>query len=236
MGTPSSDPLLAKGATATMGCVYEPYLGATPDVAVFAARWLFHGFTFGEAAYAAQPVLSWQTTVVGDPLYRPFAKNAELLHRELALRHNKLVEWSYLRLVNLNQAASKPVASLAALLEQLDTTKGSAVLTEKLADLYAAQGKPSSSVYESLKALKLDPSPQQRLRIRLSLGEKLVALDRSPEAYENYRQLLQEHPLYPDKLAIYKKLLPLAQKLGKKTDADTYEAEIIRLSPPPPKS
>jgi len=30
--------------------------------------------TFGEAAWAAQPVLSWQTTVVGDPLYRPFAK------------------------------------------------------------------------------------------------------------------------------------------------------------------
>ena len=25
-------------------------------------------FTFGEAAWAAQPALSWQTTVVGDPL------------------------------------------------------------------------------------------------------------------------------------------------------------------------
>jgi hypothetical protein len=31
-----------------------------------------NGYTFGEAAWAAQPVLSWQTTVIGDPLYRPF--------------------------------------------------------------------------------------------------------------------------------------------------------------------
>ena len=29
--------------------------------------------TFGDAAYYAEPVLSWQTTFVGDPLYRPFA-------------------------------------------------------------------------------------------------------------------------------------------------------------------
>jgi len=28
-------PLLAKGATCTMGCVYEPYLAGTPNVAVF---------------------------------------------------------------------------------------------------------------------------------------------------------------------------------------------------------
>jgi uncharacterized protein (TIGR03790 family) len=228
-------PLLAKGATITMGCVYEPYLGGTPDVAVFAARLIFHGFTFGEAACAAQPILSWQTTVVGDPLYRPFGKSSDQLHRELAERHSKLIEWSYLRLVNLNLANGKPLASVVPLLERLDTTKGSAVLTEKLADLYAAQGKPSSSVHEYLQALKLDPSPQQRVRIRLALGEKLAALDRLPEAYEDYRQLIEEFPQYPDKLAIYKKLLPLAQKLDKKADADSYEAEINRLSPPPPK-
>ena len=67
-------PLLAKGATCTMGYVYEPYLPATPNVAAFLARLIAGGFTFGEAAWAAQPVLSWQTTVVGDPLYRPFGQ------------------------------------------------------------------------------------------------------------------------------------------------------------------
>ena len=227
-------PLLAKGATITMGCVDEPYLSGTPDVGVFTARMIYHGLTFGEAAYAAQPVLSWQTTVVGDPLYLPFGRNPDLLHRELVAHGSKLAEWSWLRLVDINLAAGKPMAELVALLDRLETTRHSAVLTEKLGDLYAAQGKPSSAVYEYRQALQLDASPQQRVRLLLALAEKLPALDRQHEAYEDYQKLLQEFPDYPDKLAICRKLLPLAQQLGKQADAEQYEAEISRLSPPPP--
>jgi uncharacterized protein (TIGR03790 family) len=228
-------PLLAKGATITMGCVAEPYLSGTPDVAVFTARLIFHGFTFGEAAYASQPVLSWQTTVVGDPLYRPFGKNPDRLHEELASRKSPLIEWSYLRLVDINQARGTPTAELVGLLERLETTKHSAVLSEKLGDLYAIQGKPSSAVYMYREALQLDPTPQQRIRLRLTLAEKLPALDRPQEACEDCQKLLQEFPNYPDKLSVYRKLLSFAQKLGLKADAEKYEAEINRLSPPPPK-
>ena len=228
-------PLLAKGATITMGCVTEPYLSGTPEVAVFAARLIFNGYTFGEAAYASQPVLSWQTTVVGDPLYRPFGKNPDRQHQELKARGSKLIEWSWLRLANLNLAFGKPTAEVVALLEQVETTKHSAVLAEKLGDLYAAQGKPSSTVYMYQHALQLDPSPQQRIRLLLTLGEKLPALDRAQEGYADSQKLLQEFPNYPDKLAVYRKLLPLAQNLAKQADAEHYEAEITRLSPPPPK-
>ena len=228
-------PLLAKGATISMGSVTEPYLSGTPDVGVFTARLLFNGFTFGEAAYASQTVLSWQTTVVGDPLYRPFGKSPEQLHRDLQAHASKLIEWSWLRLANLNLVGGKPMAEVVALLEQVAAEKPSAVITEKLADLYAAQGKPSSTVHTYAQALGLDPSPQQRLRIRLALGEKLLAQDRQPEAYEDYQKLLQENPNYPDKLTLYRKLLPLAQKLDKPADTEKYEAEINRLTPPPPK-
>src|ERR1017187_4520043 len=228
-------PLLAKGATITMGCVNEPYLSGTPNVAVFPARFVFHGFTFGEAACASQPVLSWQTTVVGDPLYRPFGKNPEQLHQQLHARGSKLIEWSWLRLANLNLAAGKPVAEVVALLEPITAAQPSAVLSEKLADLYAAQGKPSAAVQKYAHALGLDPSPQQRIRLLLTLAEKLPALDRPQEACENYQKLLQEFPDYPDKLTIYRKLLPLAQKLDKKADVERYEAEVNRLSPPPPR-
>jgi uncharacterized protein (TIGR03790 family) len=226
-------PLLAKGATATMGSVDEPYLAGTPDMAIFTARLLYNGFTFGEAAYACQAVLSWQTTVVGDPLYRPFGRSPEQLQDDLERRHSKLVEWSYLRLLDLNLANGKPLADCVTLLEQLATAKQSAILTEKLGDLYTAQGKPSSAVFAYAQALKLDPSPEQRVRLLLTLGEKLLTLDRAPEAYDRYQELLQARPDYPDKLAIYRKLLPLAQKLDKKTDAEKYEAEINRLAPPP---
>src|ERR1039457_2829782 len=205
-------PLLAKGATITMGCVNEPYLSGTPNVAVFTGRLIVLGFTFGEAACASQPVLSWQTTVVGDPLYRPFGKHPDRLQQELESKRSKLVEWSYLRVVNINQALGKPMAELVALLEQLEMTKHSAVLTEKLGDLYAAQGKPSSTVYMYQQALLLDLSPQQQIRLLLTLAEKLPALDREQEAYEDYQKLLQEFPNYPDKLSIYRKLLPLDRK------------------------
>jgi uncharacterized protein (TIGR03790 family) len=228
-------PLLAKGATITMGSVAEPYLSGTPDVAVFAARLIHQRFSFGEAAYACQSVVSWQTTVVGDPLYRPFAKDADTMHRELQARGSKLIEWSWLRLVNLNLAVGKPLAQVVPLLEQVDVLRHSAVLTEKLGDLYVAEGKPSSAIHEYTQALALDPSPMQRLRLLLTLGEKQLALSQPQEAYESYQKLLQAFPNYPDRLDIYKKLFPLAVKLGKKEEADKYEAEITRLTPPPPK-
>jgi len=65
-------PLLARGVTATVGNVFEPYLELThrPD---FLLRALARGDTFGDAAYYALRAVSWQSIAVGDPLYRPFA-------------------------------------------------------------------------------------------------------------------------------------------------------------------
>jgi tetratricopeptide (TPR) repeat protein len=132
-------------------------------------------------------------------------------------------------------ANGKPLAEAEVLLEEVNREKPSAVITEKLGDLYAAQGKPSSTVRAYEQALTLDPTPQQRVRLRLTLAEKLLASDRQSEAYGDYQKLLQEYPDYPDKLGLYRKLLPLAQKLGKQADVTHYEAEINQLSPPPPK-
>ncbi|MGA2788413.1 MAG: TIGR03790 family protein [Verrucomicrobiota bacterium] len=205
-------PLLAKGATCTMGCVYEPYLSCTPNVAAFLARLIVGGFTFGEAAWAAQPVLSWQTTVVGDPLYRPFGREPSELHAEFARTHNPLIEWSYLRVVNLGLARSAPVAQLATFLETIPATTNSAVLTEKLADLFDMLGKSSLAIETRQRALALNPSPEQRIRLRLTLGEKLLAQHRDADAIENYQQLLKEAPDYPGQPAIEAKLAALEPK------------------------
>jgi len=66
-----SAPLLARGAAATLGNVFEPYLEMTHHFDIFQAR-LLAGYTLVEAAYMSVPVLSWQNVVLGDPLYRPF--------------------------------------------------------------------------------------------------------------------------------------------------------------------
>ena len=66
-----SGPILAKGAAATLGNVYEPYLHLTHHFDIFHDR-LIKGYCLVEAAYMASPGLSWQNVVIGDPLYRPF--------------------------------------------------------------------------------------------------------------------------------------------------------------------
>ena len=66
-------PLLAHGACVTAGAVYEPFLGGTPHVDVLIDR-LLRGFSWGEAAWMAQPQVSWQICFIGDPLYRPFGR------------------------------------------------------------------------------------------------------------------------------------------------------------------
>ena len=64
-------PLLTRGAAATIGNVYEPYLQLTARLNLFSDR-LLHGFTFAESAYMSTPALSWMPVMVGDPLYRPY--------------------------------------------------------------------------------------------------------------------------------------------------------------------
>jgi uncharacterized protein (TIGR03790 family) len=70
-------PLVTKGAAATIGNVYEPYLQLTARLNIFNDR-LLHGFTFAEAAYMSVQTVSWMSVMVGDPLYRPYAAWLEL--------------------------------------------------------------------------------------------------------------------------------------------------------------
>jgi uncharacterized protein (TIGR03790 family) len=212
-------PFLSKGVTATMGTVFEPYLAGTPDVAVFTSRLIYFGMTLGEAAWAAQPVLSWQTTLVGDPLYRPFGQNPELLHDRLMREESPLLDWSYVRLANLNLAIGKRLDEIVAFMEATNPLTKSAVLAEKMGELYNAQGKPSSSAHAYEAALTLNPTPQQRIRLRLALGEKLVALGEREKAAENYKQLLAEAPDYPEKQAVVARMEQLAGSKSSTTNS-----------------
>jgi uncharacterized protein (TIGR03790 family) len=206
-------PLLAKGATCTMGCVYEPYLQFTPNVAFFLQA-LGNGYTFGEAAWTSQVALSWQNSVIGDPLYQPFKKSPQELHAQLARTKNPLIEWSFDRLLCLDLAHGLRAPQLMSFLANLPATAQSAVLSEKLAELYEAAGKPSSAIEAWQNALKLNPSPQQKIRLRLTLGESLAAQGRHAEAMENYRALIAEAPDYPGRNAIDDKLKDLEQKVA----------------------
>ena len=67
-----SGPLVARGVAATVGNVYEPYLEGTHNPVLFLDS-LLAGKTLVEAAVRSNRFFSWQTILIGDPLYRPFA-------------------------------------------------------------------------------------------------------------------------------------------------------------------
>ena len=198
-------PLLARGATCTMGCVYEPYLQFTPNIAFF-LRALGSGYTFGEAAWASQMALSWQTTVIGDPLYQPYAKSPPELHAQLARTQSPLLPWSFEKLVNLDLAHGVREPQLEQFLENLPATSGSAVLTEKLAEIYDRLGKPGSAIMAWQNALKLNPSPGQRIRLHRILAGKLLAAGRPAEAATEDQKLLAEAPDYPGRPQVEEEL------------------------------
>lgn len=223
-------PLLAKGATATMGCVEEPYLEGTPDVMTFLVRFIYFGFSLGEAAYACQNSLSWQTTIVGDPLYRPFGRPALQQHEDLVRRNSKLVEWSQLKVVNMNQGNGLPPEKLIEYLESTPQTPTSAVLLEKLGDLYFLKAHWPEAISSYRKALDQGPSPQQQVRLTLSLARTLDYSGQGADALNVYSQFVKSFPDYPDLLGIYRKLSPLAEQYAPAEDKEAFQREIQRLS------
>ena len=140
--------------------------------------------------------------------------NPQLLHLKLERTGNPLIEWSHVRVVNLNLQRGTPLMQVVGYLEALELTKHSAVMMEKLADLNTAVGKPSSAIYAYEKALTLDGTPQQRLRLMLKLAGRHIAQKQPDTAVATYRNLLREFPNYPGKTEI--------------------DAEIAKLSVPPP--
>jgi uncharacterized protein (TIGR03790 family) len=105
-------PLVARGVTATVGNVFEPYLQYLhrPDLLL---RALARGDTFGDAAYFSLPVLSWQSVAIGDPLYRPFAVKFDEQWRQRDRLPATLAGYAVLRRMHQLDAADDEDEALA---------------------------------------------------------------------------------------------------------------------------
>lgn len=126
-------PFLARGAAASFGNVYEPYLEGTPRVDLFFKR-LLAGATFAEAGWYSEPAVSWQTTFVGDPLYRPFALTLDGQIARLEANGDPNVAWAYLRKINILLNAGEFDAAQKLCAEKAASTR-SPILADKLATL-----------------------------------------------------------------------------------------------------
>jgi tetratricopeptide (TPR) repeat protein len=138
-----------------------------------------------------------------------------------------------LRFVHLSLLRGVSPGKLAQYLQEMDVTGRSAVLTEKLGDLYQMEGQSDLAIKSWQQALKLNPSPLQAVRLTLVLGDNLAASGKEEQALALYDAFLKGTPAYPDALALYRKMEPLAQKFHKETQAARYAEEIARLTAPP---
>ena len=171
-------PLLARGAAASLGNVYEPYLDLTAHLDVFNER-LLAGFTLAESAYASMKVLSWMGVVVGDPLYRPFATSQGALWRQD--RTDDTGPW--ITLGDLLRGAARNGATQSLLLAKLARDSQSGLNYEALGMLQNFLGDPTDALssLESAGSLYKNPAEAfrtvvERVRIYQGLANKTAAL------------------------------------------------------------
>ena len=203
-------PLIAHGAAATMGTVYEPYLMMTPNIDIFTKR-LLEGDYFAEAAYASERGLSWMTTVVGDPLYRPFHTPLQATPAEARLFPNEHDDWILLQQTLHDLAAGQMIAETNLLKEKLDGPGTGGVAAEGLGDLLEKQ-KESAAVEAAVdayqKALRLDTEPVDRIRVGLKLTQHYFNHGQDAEAQEELELLRNLYPVDAKRFGIADQLVP----------------------------
>lgn len=105
-------PFIARGVTATVGNVFEPYLQFTHHPLLL-LRALARGGRWGDAVLNAIPTLSWQGVAVGDPLYRPFAVSADEQWAARAQLPPRLAGYAALRRMRVLELAENSAEALA---------------------------------------------------------------------------------------------------------------------------
>jgi uncharacterized protein (TIGR03790 family) len=230
-------PLVARGVTATMGTVAEPYLDGTPDIGLCMARLLYSDFTWGEAALASQRMLSWQLTVIGDPLYQPFATNVLERAKELAARGQGRLDWALVALYNRKLAATSDLPAIIAELEKEPRIRFSPILQEKLGEFYNEAGQSGKAAEAYKRAARWRASPQQLKRLLWNMAQCYEAAGEKSEAYKAYEELARAEAQPPREIELYQKLQSLATSLRKDGDAKRWTAELDRLksAPVPPR-
>lgn len=182
-------PLLDRGAAATLGAVHEPYLQYTVDLDLFLRR-LLTGFSFGESAYMAMPVLSWQMAVIGDPLYRPFRYSVDEQIRHMQEDDHPHLAFGYQRkaLQLLNQGFFIPAMQyLRSRIEETD----SLILRETLGDLYLKNNMTADAGSQYEYILENTDDPELAVRVGRRWTDVLRATGQ-PELAEQYLSALRQ--------------------------------------------
>jgi uncharacterized protein (TIGR03790 family) len=190
-------PLISRGAAATVGNVYEPYLVATHHFDII-LKGMLAGFNFGDSSYAALPFLSWQAAAFGDPLYQPFKVEASAMYEAAMTDFDAELDSAViLREVNRLETAGEKDAAFE-LLRKSNTKWPSPALAMALAKRQTERGES-----ELARAVILPFSEVQRIEpqawaVYLEVAAQLIELDHPVAATRIYRELIPDRRLPRD--------------------------------------
>jgi len=194
-----SAPLVAKGAAATVGNVYEPYLEMSHHMDVFFQA-LLDGRPLVEASLTSMPVLSWMTICLGDPLYRPFATRGDLERGRLAGRQNADYKAAALILRRLPDA--KEAKQATARLREAAQSSGNPLFSEIAGLLEYRHENNADAMRDFDAAWRAYRNALDQARAGILLGEAMLARNRRRQALKHFRDLLAAHQGHPHAIAI----------------------------------
>jgi hypothetical protein len=220
--------LIARGVTVTLGNVFEPYLQLThrPD---FLLKALARGDRWGDAVCYAQPVLSWQTVAIGDPLYRPFASaNSRTEHKvdEVPAEYRG---YAIIRDIRARaRISSAPLETERSELDQVETSS-LAVALEKARLVAEAETQRRAAAVEYVATL--DRFRTDEWAAAQQAAQMLSAGQRFAEAFHIYRVLFDATPSMPPELwnAWRDDAAAVARKIGDREAEERWSRE---ASPP----
>ncbi len=216
-------PLVGRGVAATFGNVYEPYLEFThqPQLLV---RALLGGATLGKAAYFAMPVLSWQSVVLGDPLYRPMTVPFAAQWEEREALPGRLA--SYVGLRRLAELAEAPLVDRIAIANTVMGEDPSLALALAQARLLDEAGDRAGA----LRALGL-AAFMRRMRadewgLVAEIAQQLAAWADAKTAVKVWQNLLTQDLPENVRLTWLREAVPVAREGGDFSQSAAWEQEI----------
>jgi len=224
-------PLVARGAAATLGNVFEPYLEATHHLDLFVEA-LLRGETFGAAAYYSLPALSWQAVALGDPLYRPFARSQAEQFADRANLPPELQPYIVLRQARLELQAGRKDEALR-LVRGVFREKPTIALGVSLAQL-TREIEGNAAAVRALGFLELVPRYDLRdLGAVRSAAALLVECGEKAKALALYDKALAKPPAVGE-IALLEEAIRVATQAGLSSRAGAWQARLAVVKPPPP--
>ena len=182
--------LVSKGAAASLGNVYEPYLQLTSHLDTFNNR-LLHGFTFAESAYMSMPALSWMSVMVGDPLYRPYATWLQIeLKSEAAKNKSNWKAYHEFAIKN----ATRPAPEFRTLARQMASQTRNGPMIEDLGLMEARDGNFPAATDCFGEAQTFYSNRDDIMRVVLEEADAWVKQNKPTRAVDLIRSALRTSP------------------------------------------